>query len=90
MTVMKTWLLALSGLANVIFMVGRHVDSAAGASDLGLILLLTHGIHYLFNGLNEAVSPGWLASSPPVMIGAVAVLLGLGGLWFGIHRSKKT
>ncbi len=89
MIVMKNWLLAVSALVSVILVAGRAIHYAVGASDLGLILLVTHGIHYLTSGLNEATSPGWFATSPSVIIGAVAVLLGVGGLCFGIYHSNK-
>jgi hypothetical protein len=87
---MKNWLLAASALVSVILVAGRAIHYAVGASDLGLILLVTHGVHYLISGLNEAASPGWFPASPSLMIGAVAVLLGVGGLWFGIYHSKRT
>jgi hypothetical protein len=87
---MKNLLLFVSALVSVFVITGRVVHYLIGASDLGLILLVSHGIHYLINGLNEAASPEWFSASPSLMVGAVAVLLGAGGLWFGIYHSRKT
>jgi len=87
--VMKNWLLGVSALVSVILVAGRAIHYAVGASDLGLILLVTHGVHYLINGLNRATSPEWFTATPSLIIGAAAVLLGVGGLWFGIYHSRK-
>ena len=87
--VMKNWLLGASALFGFILIAGRAIHYAISASDLGLILLMTHGIRYLVNGLNAATSAAWFTATSSLIIGAVAFLLGVGGLWFGLYHSKK-
>jgi hypothetical protein len=47
--VIKNWLWGASALLGAILIVAREIHHLVSVSDFGLLLLVTHGLHYLIN-----------------------------------------